>query len=133
MKALKAKMTRGLNVGSRIPTCDNSGAKMVQICSVRGHKTRRGRAQAGGISDLVTVAVIKGEPGLQHQLFPAVIVRQRRPFRRADGTHLKFEDNAVVVCKDVKGNPKGTMIKGAIAKEVADRWPAIAKLAAIII
>jgi len=133
MKALKAKMARGLNVGSRIPTCDNSGAKMVQICSVRGHKTRRGRAQAGGISDLITIAVIKGEPGLQHQLFPAVIVRMRRPFRRADGTHIKFEDNAVVVCKDDKGNPKGTMIKGAIAKEVADRWPAIAKLAAIII
>jgi large subunit ribosomal protein L14 len=133
MKSSKAKVTRGLSVGSRVPTTDNSGAKMVQVVSVKGHKTRKGRIQAGGVGALLMVSVIKGEPGLKKELFPAVIVRQRMAYRRADGTRVKFEDNAVVVCKDDKGNPKGTMIKGAVAKEACDRWPPIAKLAGIIV
>jgi len=46
---------------------------------------------------------------------------------------IKFEDNAAVVLKDDKGNPKGTIIKGPVAKEAADRWPGVAKLASIIL
>ena len=53
--------------------------------------------------------------------------------RRITGMMIKFEDNAVVVLKDEKGNPKGTIFKGPIAKEVADRWPAVAKIASIIV
>jgi large subunit ribosomal protein L14 len=63
----------------------------------------------------------------------AVIVRQKQAYRRPDGTRIKFEDNAAVVLKDDKGNPKGTLFKGPIAKEACERWPAIAKLAAIIV
>lgn len=133
MKAIKAKITRGVNIGSQIPTCDNSGAQIVRVVSVKGHKTRRGRIQGAGIGDMLMVSVVKGEPGLKKQLFPAVLVRQRRAFRRPDGLRIKFEDNAIVVCKDDKGNPKGTLIKGAVAKEVCERWPAIAKLAGIIV
>ncbi len=133
MKAIKARVTRGLNVGSCVPTCDNSGAKLVRIIAVKGHKTRKGRLQAAGVGHMVLVSVVKGEPGLKKQLFPAVVVRQRRPYRRPDGTRVKFEDNAIVVCKDEKGNPKGTMIKGAVAKEACERWPGIAKLASIIV
>jgi large subunit ribosomal protein L14 len=133
MKALKASMTRALNVGSVVYTCDNSGAKIVRLISVKGHKTRSGRLQAAGVADMVMVSVLKGEPGLKKQLFPAVIVRQKRGFRRPDGTRLKFEDNALVICKDEKGNPKGTMIKGAVAKEACERWTPISKLSKIII
>ncbi len=133
MKSNKARVTRALNAGTVLATSDNSGAKIVQIISVKGHKTKKGRLQAGGVGDLVTIAVKKGEPGLKKQIFPAVIVRQKKSYRRPDGTRVKFEDNAVVVCKDEKGNPKGTMIKGAVAKEACDRWPAVAKLANIII
>ena len=64
---------------------------------------------------------------------PAVIVRQRKEYKRPSGMRIKFEDNAVVVLKDEKGNPKGTLFKGPIAKEAAERWPAIAKLSKIIV
>jgi len=68
----------------------------------------------------------------KQQVF-GIIVRQRKEYRRPDGTRIKFEDNAVVIVKDEDGNPKGTLIKGPIAKEAAERWPAVARLASIIV
>ena len=70
---------------------------------------------------------------LGNQVVFAVIVRQKKEYKRADGTRIKFEDNAAVVLKDDKGNPKGTIFKGAIAKEVCDRWPGVAKIASIVV
>ena len=133
MKGVKSHITHGLQKGSYIPTCDNSGAKVVQVVSVKGHKTVRKRLAAAGVGDLIKASVIKGEPEIRKQLVDAVVVRQKKEYRRPDGTRIKFEDNAVVVLKDDKGNPKGTIFKGAIAKEVAERWPGIAKVAAIVV
>ena len=82
---------------------------------------------------MVTVSIKKGKPDMRKQVMFAVIVRQRKEYRRRDGMRIKFADNAVVVLKDDKGNPKGTMLKGAIAKEVTERWPGIAKLAGNIV
>jgi len=78
-------------------------------------------------------AVKKGKPDMRKQVVYAIIVRQKKSYMRNNGMRIKFEDNAVVVLKDEKGNPKGTIFKGPIAKEVADRWPAIAKIASIIV
>lgn len=133
MKAVRARITRGLPFGCRIPVCDNSGAKMIRMFAVKGANTTKGRYPAAGIGDLVLGSVIKGKPDIRKQVVFAVIVRQRKEYRRANGIRIKFEDNAVVVLKDDKGNPKGTMLKGAIAKEVCDKSPAIAKLASIIV
>ena len=133
MKAIKSKSTRALPIGATIFTCDNSGAKVVQIISVKGHKTIKGRLSAGGVGDMITVAVKKGSPDMRKKVAFAVIVRQKKEFRRPDGMRVKFDDNAVIVLKDEKGNPKGTMLKGAIAKEACERWPGIAKLASIIV
>lgn len=133
MKPLQARITRALPFGARIGVCDNSGAKIIRIFSVYGHKTVKGRYQAAGIADLVNASIIKGKPGMKKQVVQAVIVRQRKEFRRLTGERIKFEDNAAVVLKDDKGNPKGTIIKGPIAKEVAVRWPAIAKIASAIL
>jgi len=133
MKAVKARVVKGLPKGSWIETCDNSGAKIVKIVSVKGHKTVKGRYPAAGVGDLVMVSVVKGKPGVRKQVVPAVIVRQRKEYRRPDGTRIKFEDNAIVVVKDDQGNPKGTMLKGAIAKEACERWPGIAKISKIIV
>lgn len=133
MKALKAKVTRALPVGCEIETCDNSGAKVIKIIGVVGHKTVRGRLATAGVGDLVVAAVKRGKPELRNQIVYAVIVRQRKEYRRPDGTRIKFEDNSAVVLKDEKGNPKGTIFKGPIAKEAADRWPGIAKVARIIV
>jgi len=133
MKPVNARITAGLNVGSVLQTCDNSGAKVVRIISVKHAKTVKGRKPSAGVGDLVFVSVKKGKPGVRKQVLPAVIVRQKRPYRRRDGTRIQFEDNSVVILKDDQGNPKGTIFKGPIAKEVADRWPAISKVARIIV
>ena len=133
MKSVSSSITNALNVGSTIETCDNSGAKIVRIIAVKNAKTVKGRKPSCGIGDLVFVAVKKGKPGIRKQVMPAVVVRQRRPYKRRDGTRVQFEDNAIVVLKDEQGNPKGTIFKGPIAKEAAERWPAVAKVARIIV
>jgi len=133
MKAVKAKVTRGLQAGSRVKTCDNSGAKILKIFGVKGHKTVKGKVQGAGVGDLVMASVVSGRPDIRKQVVPAIIVRQKKEFRRPDGTRVKFEDNAAVVLKDDKGNPKGTIFKGPIAKEACERWAGIAKLAKIIV
>ncbi|MGV8150996.1 MAG: 50S ribosomal protein L14 [Candidatus Woesearchaeota archaeon] len=133
MKGLKANITKALPVGAYINTCDNSGAKIVKLFSVIGHKTKKGKKPAAGIGDLVMCAVKSGKPEIRKQVVFGIIVRQKKEYKRVNGMRIKFEDNAVVVLKDEKGNPKGTIFKGPIAKEVADRWPAVAKIASIIV
>ena len=133
MKALRAKITRGLQRRSKIETCDNSGAKVIKIFAVIGNKTTKGRLSAAGVSDLVMASVRRGRPDMRKQVVYAVIVRQKKEYRRADGMRIKFEDNAAVILKDDKGNPKGTIFKGAIAKEACERWPGIAKIASIVV
>ncbi|MFW5746134.1 MAG: 50S ribosomal protein L14, partial [Nanoarchaeota archaeon] len=129
MKAIGSKVTRGLNVGTKVQTCDNSGAKIVQIVAVKGHKTVKGRISAAGVGDMVMVSVLKGRVDIVHQVVPAVVVRQRKEFKRPNGTRVSFEDNSVVILKDEKGNPKGTILKGPIAKEACVRFPGVAKIA----
>jgi large subunit ribosomal protein L14 len=133
MKALKARITKGLTQGTRIETCDNSGAKVIEIFTVVGAKTVRRRYPSAGVGDLVMASVKSGRPDMRKQVVFAVIVRQRKEYRRPDGMRIKFEDNSAVVLKDDKGNPKGTIFKGPLAKEACDRWPAIAKVARIIV
>lgn len=133
MKAVKARITRGLPVNSWVATCDNSGAKIIKIFSVKRHKTVKGRIQAAGVADMVMASVKKGKPEMKKQVVLAVIVRQKKEYLRPNGMRIKFEDNAAVVVKDDAGNPKGTLLKGPIAKEVCERWPAIAKLASIVV
>jgi len=70
---------------------------------------------------------------MRKQVVFAIIVRQKKDYRRPDGSRIKFADNAAAVLKDEKGNPKGTIFKGAIAKEACSRWPGIAKIANIIV
>lgn len=133
MKAISSSITKGLPLGSRIETCDNSGAKVIKIFGVKGHKTVKGQSPAAGVGDLVQASVIKGRPDMRKQVVTAIIVRQKKEYKRPDGTRVKFEDNAAVVLKDEKGNPKGTIFKGPIAKEATSRWPAVAKVASIIV
>ena len=133
MKAVKGKVIRGLPSQAQVPTCDNSGAKILKIISVKGHKTVKGRYPAAGVGDLVLASVKKGKLDMRKTVVPAIIVRQKKEFRRPNGVRIKFEDNAAIVLKDEKGNPKGTLIKGPVAKEVIERWPAVAKIAKIVV
>ena len=134
MRAIKAKISRSLPIGSRVNVKDNSGARIISIISVRGYKTRTRKLAAAGVADLVMASVKVGKPEVKKQVVPAVIIRQKQAYTRPDGTKIKFEDNAAVLLKDVKlGLPKGTAIKGPIAREVAIRWPQIAKIANMVI
>lgn len=133
MQAVKSRIVKALPIGSQVETCDNSGAKVVKIFTVMGSKTTRGKVPAAGVADLVMVSVRRGRPDMRKQVFYAVIVRQKKEYKRADGTRIGFEDNSIVILKDDKGNPKGTIFKGAIAKEVTERWPGIAKIASIVV
>lgn len=133
MQAVKSKISKGLNHGSYVETCDNSGAKLLRIMTVMGSKTVADRKPSCGVSSLIMASVRKGTPEMRKQVVLAVIVRQRMPYRRPSGERIRFEDNAAVVLKDDKGSPKGTLVKGAIPREVAERWPMVAKLATTIV
>jgi large subunit ribosomal protein L14 len=133
MLATSSRIPKCLPHGTYLNVCDNSGAKVIKIVSVKGSKTVKGRFPAAGIGDLILGAVKKGSPEMKKQVVFAVIVRQRKEFRRASGMRVKFEDNAAIVLKDEKGNPKGTIFKGPVAKEIVKRWPMVAKVAKSVV
>lgn len=132
MKAISSKATRGLNIGSILEACDNSGARICKIVSVKRAKTRKGRQVYAKVADWVKVSVRKGDPKMKGEVFDAVLVRQKKPWRRKTGERICFSTNAVALLKDEKGNPKGTQIKGPIAREIQERWKEVAKIAAIV-
>ncbi len=132
MKAISSRTTRGLNIGSLVETCDNSGARIVKIVSIKRGKTKKGRQGYGKLADCVKVSVRKGDIKMKGEVFEAVVVRQKKPWRRNSGERVCFFDNAVALLKDEKGNPKGTQIKGPIAREIQERWKEVAKLASIV-
>ena len=72
MQAVKATIVKSLPVGSWVPTCDNSGAKIIKIVSVKGHKTVKGRYPAAGVGDLVLASVKAGKPDIRKQVVFAV-------------------------------------------------------------
>jgi large subunit ribosomal protein L14 len=132
MKGLPGKQKRGLPTGAQLVCIDNTGAKVISVIAVpRYHGTRR-RYPSAGVGDLIIASVKKGTPEMRRQVVNAVIVRQKRPFRRADGTIVQFEDNAAVITTET-GETKGTDIKGPVAREAAERWPRIAATASMII
>ncbi len=133
MKSIGAKATRGLHIGSNIVAADNSGARIVRITSVKLGKTKKGRQQYAKIADMVKVSVRAGKPDMKGVVFDAIIIRQRKPYRRRTGERVCFEDNAAALLKDEKGNPKGTQVKGPVAREVQERWPSVAKIAQFVL
>ena len=133
MKPISAKGTLGLNLGAMLVASGNSGAKIVRLTGVKKSKAKKGKQTAAKIADWVKVSVRKGVPEMKGKVFDAVIVRQKKPYRRLTGERIAFEDNAVAILKDEKGNPKATQIKGPIAREVLERWPQVAKIASTIV
>lgn len=133
MKAISAKVSRGLNVGSKVVAADNSGARIVRITGVKHGKSKKGKQQFAKVGDWVKVSVREGKPDMKGQLFDAIVIRQKKPYRRLTGERVCFEDNAVALLKDEKGNPKGTQIKGPVAKEIHERWAQVAKIAQYVL
>ncbi|KAF5894501.1 60S ribosomal protein L23, partial [Clarias magur] len=100
----KFRISLGLPVGAVINCADNTGAKNLYIISVKGIKGRLNRLPAAGVGDMVMATVKKGKPELRKKVHPAVVIRQRKSYRRKDGVFLYFEDNAGVIV-----NNKGEM------------------------
>lgn len=116
-----------LQLRSIVDVADNSGAKKVGVFKVLGGSRRR-YAQIG---DVVVVSVKSAEPRKsvkKKDVVKAVVVRQRKPFRRKDGTYIRFDDNAVVIIDGTE--PKGGRIFGPIPRELKERgYNTIASLA----
>lgn len=126
------RIARGLPVGAKILCADNSGAKELQIITVFGYKGNLRKLGKAGIGDRVNVSVTKGKQDLRKQVLQAVIVRQRKPYRRPDGTWMQFEDNAAVLIKP-GGEPQGSELRGPMAREVTLRWPRVSAIASKIV
>lgn len=132
MKGMKAKIPRAINSAARMECVDNTGARVVEVISVLKYRGVKNRMPCAGIGDTLIVSVKKGSPEMRKQIFKAVIIRQRKEFRRPDGLRVSFEDNAVVIVDD-EGVPKGTEIKGPVAREAAERYSKIGSAASIIV
>lgn len=99
---------------------DNSGAKTAECIKVLGASKRR----YARLGDLITVAVKKAEPRKlvkSHDVARAVVVRQRKPYRREDGSYVSFEDNAAVILEEKTKKPKGGRIFGPVARELKEK------------
>jgi large subunit ribosomal protein L14 len=104
---------------SYLRVADNTGAKELKCIRVLGGSTRR----YGNIGDVIVCSVRKAAPGGQVKkgdVVKAVIVRSRKGLRRADGSYVRFDENAAVIIKEDK-TPKGTRIFGPVARELRDR------------
>jgi large subunit ribosomal protein L14 len=128
MKAVNAKITKTLVTGSYLKCDDNSKAKELKIIGVVGYKGVRGRYPKAGVGDLVICSVTKGDISVKGNIVKAVIIRQKKEYRRKNGLRICFEDNAAVVVNE-DGVPVGTEIKGVVAREAVERFPKIAALA----
>ena len=128
----RPKISKGLPAGSVLKCTDNTGARALRIIQVMGYKGRLGRVPAAAVGDMVVVSVRKGTPDMRKKIFQAIVVRQKKPYRRAEGTWVQFEDNAAVIMTP-EGEMRGSEIRGPVAKEAAERWPRIASAASIIV
>ncbi len=118
-----------IQLRTMVNVADNSGAKIIQCVNVPGGSGRR----YGQIGDIIVGTVKKAEPRKlvkKHEVVKAVIIRQRKEFKRKDGSYIRFDDNAVVVLGDGK-LPKGSRLQGPVAKEIKDKgFNEIAQMAA---
>jgi len=132
MKAVKAKITRGIPVNSLIECADNTGAKVLNVIAVIGYKGVRRRMPACGVGDMIVCSVRQGTVKWRKQVVRAVVIRQKKEYRRKNGMRISFEDNAAVLVNE-KGEPLGTQIKGPVAREAVDRFSTIGKIASFIV
>jgi large subunit ribosomal protein L14 len=128
----RIKAATGIQTGSRIKVADNSGARIVEVITVAGYRGRLNRYPRAAVGDMVIASVKKGNPKMRRTIVRAIIVRQKRPYRRESGEMIAFEDNAVVVVNP-QGDPRSNEAKGPIAKEAVNRWPRIGTIASKVV
>lgn len=123
---------------SRVDVADNSGAKIAYVIRVLGKKTARGKTTrpSATLGDRVVCSVKKSLPGADLKdgtIVQGVVVRTNYPVRRPDGSYVRFDKNAIVLI-DKDGNPRGTRIFGAVARELREkRYMKIVSLASEVV
>lgn len=108
-----------IQVQSRLKVADNTGAKEIMCIRVLGGS----RIKAGTVGDVIIASVKDAAPGgnaKKGEVVRAVIVRVSKEYGRADGSHIRFDDNAAVLIRQ-DGNPRGTRIFGPVARELRDK------------
>ncbi len=129
---MRRRISTGLVTGSMIDCADNTGARRLKLIQVIGYKGRRRRLPRAGVGDLVVVSCREGTPDMRRQLLNAVIIRQRKPYPRRDGTWIQFDDNAAVILTP-EGEVRGSDVKGPVAREAVDRWPRLNQVARMVV
>ena len=108
-----------LQIRSRLDVADNTGARMAKMIGVIGKKN----SPEAHVGDVITAHVREASSGgsvKKGEVVRAVIVRTKKEYRRADGSHIRFDDNAAVLIRP-DGNPRGTRIFGPVARELRDK------------
>jgi len=108
-----------IQLRTRLKVADNSGARVVECIRVLGGSSRK----YAGIGDTIVVTVKQvtpGSPVTKGEISRAVVVRQRQPLRRADGSSICFDENAVVLITEQR-TPRGTRVFGPVARELRER------------
>lgn len=131
VRGIPARVVKALTIGSQLVCCDNSGARIVEIIGVVGAKGRLRRYAKAGVGNIVIVSVKSGKPEIVKKKERALIVRQRKEFMRGR-ERVKFEDNACVLI-DEQNLPKGTEIKGCLAREISERFPKVVAIASAVV
>lgn len=129
---MRRKITTGLVTNSMITCADNTGARKLKLIQVMGYKGVRRRLPNAGVGDLIVVSCREGTPDMRRQILNAVIIRQRKPFPRRDGTWVHFDDNAAVILTP-DGEFRGSDVKGPVAREAVERWPRLGQMARIVV
>lgn len=129
---MRRRITTGLVTGSMIDCADNTGARKLKLIQVVGYKGRRRRLPKAGVGDLLIVSCREGTPEMRRQLFNAVVIRQRKPYPRRDGTWIQFDDNAAIILTP-DGEIRGSDVKGPVAREAVERWPRLNQVARMVV
>lgn len=133
MKGLSTTISRNLIPSSVLVCADNSGARTLMIINRLGKGgSAKGRYSHSGIGDIVICSVKSGNPQYIKKKVRVVIIRQKSPIRRANGMRIRFEDNAGILVTDTN-LAVGTEVKGAMAREIVERYVKLAGIASRVI
>ena len=112
-----------IQVSSKVKVADNTGIKLVNIIQVLGQKKGRSFQTHGKVGDIVSCSVRRVLPNSQYkkgEVLHGVIVRTKKEMKRKDGSHIRFDENAIAVINKATLDPKGTRIFGPVARELKD-------------
>lgn len=122
-----------IHLKTKLKVVDNTGAKILQCFHIYGGSRRR----FGQIGDVINGVVKEAEPRRmvkKHEIVRALIIRQKKPFKREDGSYISFDDNACVILEGKGREPKGGRILGPLPKEIKDKkFESVAALAEEVI